>query len=495
MGALLSLPGTKLSTAGRHGTIGSSSIEAEKMAHDMDEMPELETVPACGICFEITEMMDLHCGHSFCRPCVQGQLAARWSGSRMSFSYLNCGLCRTAMVHPELETQLVVHQELKRNAAKEAIQKFRDDGLVKDLVQRFGRDATDDEIAEIAVAEMAVLECSSCQKPYCAGRMDCAAMFERDEEVTPAVCADCEWSRMAVANDHRCMVHGHRFAMFKCDSCCAMATWNCFSNHYCERCHNQAGEEKHYPCPGPELCPLGMLHPPNRQAVHCRENYASFCIGCTACLGDTEAQEGLAFNDNNTFGFPDRDWAGLSTGRQALELMGDAEVRARLKILEPNHEAEHQELSAELCAERLLPLALQAQKLVDDAAAEQQKQRYEAERARQAEYDEDMRREEEVQREAEAQRKTDIAFWLAHDKEYWCSVPNPDWRDLREERLSKATSRCLARQALLEANSKRLQKRHWRKKHGQKQRLSHGHGKARDAHPLLGMDFKLKLEA
>merc|ERR1712050_566453 len=115
-------------------------------------------------------------------------------------------------------------------------------------------------------------------------------------------CPACEWTSAARLNDHRCMVHGHQYAMFKCDSCCAVATWNCYSNHYCERCHQQASEAKHYPCPGPALCPLGMPHPRNLEGVHGLGCVTSFVIGCTACFGCVEAQN-VGFSAENQFGF------------------------------------------------------------------------------------------------------------------------------------------------------------------------------------------------
>lgn len=161
------------------------------------------------------------------------------------------------------------------------------------------------------------------------------------------------------------MVHGHRFAMFKCDSCCDVAVWNCLSNHYCERCHEQACEPKHYPCPGLELCPLGIPHPPNTEAVHEAQMFKSFVIGCTACLAgatlamdDSDGPDGddVEYSEQNMFGYPDRSWHSFADGEALLQELGEDEIRDRLrkrfrKLASPLSEGILLE-----CAERLLLL-------------------------------------------------------------------------------------------------------------------------------------------
>lgn len=124
------------------------------------------------------------------------------------------------------------------------------------------------------------------------------------------------------------MVHGHSFAMYKCDSCCSVAIWNCFSNRYCERCHNEASEPKDYPCPGPGLCPLGCDHPPNRSAIHCQGDEASFVIGCRACLGCMDEGD-PDVNEGNKFGYPVRDWLSFRSAEQVVNRVGEEEIRSR----------------------------------------------------------------------------------------------------------------------------------------------------------------------
>lgn len=130
---------------------------------------------------------------------------------------------------------------------------------------------------------------------------------------------------------------------------------------------------KHYPCPGPELCPLGILHPPNIEAVNGSHNVASFVIGCLACAGFQAEEEHLSFNPENEFGFPVRDWLSFNSTAQILEVVSQAELRARLQARHPLLAAAYQSADAEVCAELLLAFECCAQldvKAEEEAATE-----------------------------------------------------------------------------------------------------------------------------
>jgi len=383
----------------------------------------------CAICLvESRETLQLACSHCFCSPCLDGQLIARWPGARMTFGYLNCGLCREPLAHETLDDKMVPHRKLQRECEKIAVDKFCDDGLLTEFQDQLGRLPAEEEIRVRATAVMAILQCSDCKEPFCAGKVDCAEAGQVEDVSSKAtMCPSCEWtSTAAEANDHRCMVHGHRYAMFKCDSCCAVATWNCFSNHYCERCHNQACDPKHYPCPGPEKCCLGMPHPPNREAKHGQDVTASFCIGCTGCLG-FEASEDLQFNDKNVFGFPIQNWASFENGEAVLAAIGEDEVRARLKVRKPTLVAEQDALCAVLCADWLLPIEIEAFNTEEDLRHRLQlereenerrhrveRERQEAEWARQEAEQEELERQrrEEQERKTKADRLADEKMWV-----------------------------------------------------------------------------------
>lgn len=298
-------------------------------------------------------MLHLHCSHDFCKDCLKGQLAARWSGPRVVFGYLNCALCRAPLEHAELEELLAEHQALRQRVVNIAAFKFREDGLVSDLVKALGREASDEEVRLRAEAAMAVFMCNDCSKPYCGGRADCAALLDECATEQERRCHECEWAALAAADDRRCMPHGHRYAIYKCDSCCAVAVWCCDGHHYCQRCHNNPFSDKDFPCPGPERCPLGIPHPRNMPGnINDSMERPSFVLGCSACLGPAADQQAdLGGPDGYAFGYPARDWKAFAGGQELLAAVDAEEVRGRLRALQPP--LPHDGSLAE-CAERLL---------------------------------------------------------------------------------------------------------------------------------------------
>merc|ERR1711988_782882 len=124
--------------------------------------------------------------------------------------------------------------------------------------------------------------------------------------------------------------------MFKCDSCCDIAVWNCENHHYCERCHGMAFEPKNFPCPGGDLCPLGMPHPRNLEAdlTPARENdthHKPFVVGCAACLGltDNDLQDGS--EEHHQWGYPARNFEQYNSGTAMLIDLSETEVRDRMR--------------------------------------------------------------------------------------------------------------------------------------------------------------------
>ena len=101
--------------------------------------------------------------------------------------------------------------------------------------------------------------------------------------------------------DRKCRKHGYKYAVYKCDSCCAVATFDCRSNHFCGRCHTNPYNDKDYPCPGgPDKCPLGICHPPNGVGYHgkgpdgkgdCDPGYV---IGCVRCFAGDDSDDSSA---------------------------------------------------------------------------------------------------------------------------------------------------------------------------------------------------------
>jgi len=139
--------------------------------------------------------------------------------------------------------------------------------------------------------------CDLCKQPEIAGKLSCAEEMDIDLNAE-FICGACEWGHKE-AKDHRCFKHGKQFAMFKCDSCCNVATWDCFSNHYCNRCHDIAGASKFFPCPGKDKCPLGVAHPTNSHGRH-GESDLGFVLGCFKCVDPN-----YEVNDSYQDGAPD----------------------------------------------------------------------------------------------------------------------------------------------------------------------------------------------
>lgn len=323
---------------------------------DVEEVPravltDVAAQPApdarCAICLQDVDQLILQCQHSFCAQCLSEQLAARWPGPRVVFSYLQCALCRAPLEHESLVPLLVEHQELQQRVAGIALRKFIEDGLDEELNRELGRPAADEEMRARAEGMMAVYSCFDCEEPFCGGRVDCAQ--EQDLEQAQLRCHQCEWEALATVDDLRCMVHGHRFAIFKCGSCCDLAVWDCGFAHFCERCHNEHNSDgvKEHPCPGPERCPLGLPHPRN----NIRDRHRPFVAGCTGCLGFAFEHDQHVGGGGHGFGYPKRDWFSYASGGELLAAIGEEEVRGRLRGKPPP--IPRGGCAAE-CAERLL---------------------------------------------------------------------------------------------------------------------------------------------
>lgn len=249
-----------------------------------------------------TQVQVLECKHMICKECFTRQLATGWTGARASFNYLNCGMCgqQIRSSNTILTTMLTTHLALKKQVEELALSKFDEEGvsLVEELVQKgkLPQKHTKAQRMEVASVTMAIYKCVDCSEIFCGGRVSCAE--EMDHDPKNMRCQACVWSRLARETDHRCMQHGFKFAIFKCDSCCSVATWDCGWNHFCERCHGEAQKSKNYRCPGPDKCPLGMPHPKNLEANFSASSDKSFIIpfviGCMACVGYTAENPGCS---------------------------------------------------------------------------------------------------------------------------------------------------------------------------------------------------------
>lgn len=246
-------------------------------------------------------LLRLDCNHIFHEDCIREQISRNWgAGARMSFGFIHCGLCRDEISHPRLEKVVKPFKMLKRSVTKLLLQQADADGLPAHLAKEHPN--REEEVQRVFAANL----CSQCSKPFCSGRIDCGG----DDEVDPQtlVCGDCSFQTSH--SSYKCHEHGVKYAIYKCDSCCKVATFDCRGNHFCDECHRQpsSGKNPRPTCCGrPEdNCPLGKCHPPN-QPCGFKANPVGFVIGCTKCLGIdkhcslyTSRTSLAAFNKNTT---------------------------------------------------------------------------------------------------------------------------------------------------------------------------------------------------
>ena len=181
---------------------------------------------------------------------------------------------------------------MKREVEAICHQKCLEENVIENLKTKVRQNEADAKAQ--CVSALSCFLCNTCQKPFCAGRLNCAD--DNAIDVKTLNCASCAFKEAQAIEDKmtspdgwrgECHAHGYKFAMYKCDSCCSMATFDCRSNHYCARCHDQAYSPKNYPCPGGDKCPLGIEHPPNVSAIHGEsqgEFVPGFVVGCFRCF-------------------------------------------------------------------------------------------------------------------------------------------------------------------------------------------------------------------
>jgi hypothetical protein len=254
-----------------------------------DENPILDPnlKEKCSICLsdDYDSMIKLDsCSHSAHLDCLKGQLSAGWAGKNISFNFMTCPECRIPIMHPDLFTEIEEHKLFKTKVENLVLEKCKEDGLIENLDKLII--ANEIEAKTLCFNTMSCFMCNGCDEPYCGGRVDCAEDLSLD--MTTMRCAKCIFNNNSTSSwQGKCATHGYKFAVYKCDSCCSVATWDCRSNHYCGRCHDIAWRPKNFPCLGLGKCPLGIPHPANRTGIH-GEIDNGFIIGCIRCFSGSE---------------------------------------------------------------------------------------------------------------------------------------------------------------------------------------------------------------
>lgn len=274
----------------------------------------------CALCLSVTDehgvndQLTLSCEHCFHLNCLQEQIRQKWTGLRITFSFISCALCRAPIDNESLNEEIKPFVELKSRIEGMAIEQLKQEQrLWADL--EVENEAQIDERREEILSEimniLAFYECSKCKEPYCGGMVSCARDIEADEGSLK--CQKCVFEESDIdaksehetgIKDNRCFEHGYTHAIFKCDSCCSVATYDCIYNHYCDRCHGMAGRLKDFPCLGLGRCPLGVAHPPNLAAQHSSTNpIVPFVFGCMKCAGYDEPNKDFGSNSTASYAF------------------------------------------------------------------------------------------------------------------------------------------------------------------------------------------------
>lgn len=258
--------------------------------------------PLCPICFCDAEAEEDHpfklpcCGNTIHAECFLHQvesgsknIATGEKARKYESTHLKCCFCRELYTEKQNDfryKQEICHALRQENSdyysaiLQPAFDLHRN---VQNLIK-----AKEQGLPEEERGGWAIYNCDKCTKMYIPGKLSCAEELNLNLEEQELVCPECEWC--LGSEDHRCFEHGKKYAIFKCDSCCSIASWDCYSNHYCEPCHQRACAKKFHPCPGRGKCPLGMPHPPNSAGIHGRSNFG-FVIGCYKCQDDTYEPE------------------------------------------------------------------------------------------------------------------------------------------------------------------------------------------------------------
>lgn len=124
--------------------------------------------------------------------------------------------------------------------------------------------------------ELCFYQCFTCNSPYYGGKGGCQLVVDpnappiKKEDLT---CGSCV-AKKAGVGIAECKAHGKDAIEFKCRYCCSVALWFCFgTTHFCEPCHQRAGNPKAVDCLGKD-CPLGIEHPANGN---------EYALGCGLC--------------------------------------------------------------------------------------------------------------------------------------------------------------------------------------------------------------------
>ncbi|KAG5884570.1 hypothetical protein JTB14_006595 [Gonioctena quinquepunctata] len=259
-----------------HGCSGESTLR-----QDSDDM--------CMICFtealSCAPAIQLGCGHVFHLHCCKAVLMKRWAGPRITFSFIQCPICKEEIKHEMLTEILAPVLELYKDVRRKALMRLEYEGLhTNEAVLAQGARFFNDP-GSYATDRYAYYVCYKCKKAYYGGEARCDVEMGENYDPKELVCGACS----DVARAQMCPKHGTDFLEYKCRYCCSVAVFFCFgTTHFCNPCHDEFQRVTNLPknelpsCPaGPRAkqlegdeCPLHVKHPPTGE---------EFALGCGVC--------------------------------------------------------------------------------------------------------------------------------------------------------------------------------------------------------------------
>jgi len=225
----------------------------------------------CCICYvedlSSAPCIRLNCSHVFHYECCCKKIENSWSGSRITFGFLDCALCKARMEHPALYEVLNPWLELFDQVQEKALQRLR----METLDELPYADHSDP--AAYAMQRFSFYVCFKCRKPYFGGDKQLCGMEEniRDFNAEELICGSC----CDFSDKDTCPEHGTEFIEYKCRYCCNMAVWFCWgTSHFCDECHKNAVELLTAKPEELPPCTCGVSHPPNGE---------EYSFGCSYC--------------------------------------------------------------------------------------------------------------------------------------------------------------------------------------------------------------------
>ncbi|CDW76424.1 e3 ubiquitin-protein ligase [Stylonychia lemnae] len=250
----------------------------------------------CTICYveqlDSKQCIQLECKHIFHLDCTIQRVKLRWEGSinGINFNYLQCPSCKkeiTKSDYKELHDLITLSREYREKVNQLIQQRIKIDKLDQDSLFTEPQSMYYNNIQALAISRYQFFECYQCKDPFFGGVRDCAVQANQLQAPNPEdiMCNFCTAMKFGFGKNI-CDTHGVEFIEFKCKYCCDLSSWFCFgTTHFCNQCHERAGNNVVKDCIGDQKCPLKGKHPANGQ------EYALGCAICRQVLQDQGKQD------------------------------------------------------------------------------------------------------------------------------------------------------------------------------------------------------------